>query len=64
MLHLDRRNTCLIPLILAASTFKYAVASQDVERDVRVKLSREFNFVPLVFSRGQPPERVFERGSV
>jgi len=61
MFSLSQRNISLIPLILTSSTFLYSVITQrtEITRDVGLKLSRDLNFTPILFSRGENLEEVF-----
>jgi len=60
MLALEKRNICLIPLILISSTFLYSGDKQrEIVDYVKFKLSGAFNFNPILFSRGENPEEVF-----
>lgn len=58
MLPLEKRNISLIPLILISSTFLYSFEKKEVVKDVKIKLSKMFNFTPIVFSRGDNLEEV------
>lgn len=59
MLPLEKRNISLIPLVLISSTFKYSLDSQEIIKDVKIKLSQAFNFNPIFFSRKDNLEEVF-----
>ena len=52
MLPLEKRNISLIPLILVSSTFLYSFEKQEVLKQTKIKLSKMFNFTPMLFSRG------------
>ncbi|MCX5702979.1 MAG: hypothetical protein NT066_00545, partial [Candidatus Omnitrophica bacterium] len=52
MLPLEKRNISLIPLILVSSTFLYSFEKQEILKQTKIKLSKMFNFTPMLFSRG------------
>jgi len=59
ILPLLRRNVSLIPLILVSSTFQYSFNNVEVIKDMRIKLSKSFNFNPILLSRGDNLEAAF-----
>ena len=59
ILPLLRRNVSLIPLILVSSTFQYSFNNVEVIKDMRIKLSKSFNFNPSLLSRGDNLEAAF-----
>jgi len=59
MIPMEKRNISLIPLILVSSTFLYSFEKQEVEKDVKLKLSEAYNFAPILISRGDNLEEVF-----
>jgi len=59
ILALEKRDICLIPLILISSTFLYSGDKKGVINYVKIKLSRAFNLNPILFSRGDNLEEVF-----
>ncbi|MFA5157271.1 MAG: DUF58 domain-containing protein [Candidatus Omnitrophota bacterium] len=61
MLSLDKRNVCLIPLIVMSSTFNYAFDKKEVIIDAMQKVSRWVNFNPIIFSKGDRLEEAFLR---
>jgi uncharacterized protein (DUF58 family) len=59
MLPLEKRNISLVPLILISSTFLYPFQKQEVLKYTKIKLSKLFNFTPILFSRGDNLEEIF-----
>ncbi|MFA4889835.1 MAG: DUF58 domain-containing protein [Candidatus Omnitrophota bacterium] len=59
LLPLEKRNISLVPLILVSSSFVYEFDKQEFSKDVKITLSKEFNFKPILFSRGDDLEGVF-----
>jgi len=59
ILPLLRRNVSLIPLILISSTFQYSFNNLEVAKDMKIKLSKSFNFNPILISRGDNLEEAF-----
>ena len=61
VLRLEKRSVYVIPLILISSSFKYAFAERDIAKEIKIRLGREINFMPLMFSRGDNLEEAFLR---
>jgi uncharacterized protein (DUF58 family) len=61
ILRLEKRNVFFVPLVLISSTFQYGLKEPKILDEIKIKLSREFNFVPLMFSRGENLEEAFLR---
>lgn len=59
MLSLEKRDVSLIPLILISSTFLYPGDKKEVINYVKIKLSKAFNFNPILFSHGDNLEEIF-----
>jgi uncharacterized protein (DUF58 family) len=59
MLSLEKRNVSFISLILISSTFLYSFEKDEVIKDIKIKLSKAFNFTPLTFARGDNLEEIF-----
>lgn len=61
MVSLEKRNVALLPLILVSSSFLNTSQQPETIKDVKIKLSSVFNFMPIFFSRGENLEDVFPR---
>lgn len=59
IMSLEKRNVSLVPLILISSTFLYSFEKLELLKDIKIKLTKSFNFTPLLISRGDSLEEVF-----
>ncbi len=59
VLPLYQQNICVVPLLLSASSFKYALSDQAVVADAKRKLAHQLNARTYLFSRGEDLAEVF-----
>jgi len=59
MLSLQKRDICMVPLILISSSFLANADKKKAIKDVQMNLPQEFGSAPLFFSRGESLEGPF-----